>query len=68
MTGSTIRRSSSKTAAGVGVDAHKGDQQNADREIDKIEHDAGLRGSAVEMRHKRVSNPFGIAASRIRKT
>jgi hypothetical protein len=43
MMGSTIRRSSSKTAAGVGVDAHKGDQQNADRDIDKIEHDAGLR-------------------------
>jgi len=66
MRGSTIRRSSSKTATGVGVDAHKGDQQNADRGIDKIEHDADLQVSAVEMRHKRVSNPFGIAGRRIR--
>jgi hypothetical protein len=29
-----------KTAAGVGVDAHQTDQQNADRDVDKIEHGA----------------------------
>jgi hypothetical protein len=55
-----------KTSAGVGIDAHQSDEQDADGDIDKIEHDA-TSISEAEMRRKPVSDPFGIAAPGVRK-